>query len=289
MKPVPAPLFRLFVDLPEDQALRLDGLLDAAETPTYSRHDLDGRWRVEVLREGAPDSAALAAFEGQIRDAGGDPGRVRVEPVPDIDWLAENRKQFAPLTVGPYFIHGTLEPARVPAGALAILLDAGLAFGTGRHATTSLCLVAMDRLARQMRPVRRVLDLGTGAGILAIAAARTWPAAVVASDIDPVAVEVARDNVRRNGVADRVTVVQSDGPGTLGGDFDLLFANILARPLLDMAAEIADALAPGGIAVLSGLLEEQVPEILARYQQHGLSLRQQLLRDDWAALILAAD
>jgi ribosomal protein L11 methyltransferase len=284
---VRGPLFRLVIDLPEDRALRLDALLAAAETTTYSVYDAGGLWRVEVLHEGAPGDGAIAAFERMVGEAGGDPGRVRVEPVPDIDWLAENRRQFAPVTVGRYFIHGTLEPVRVPAASRAIVLDAGLAFGTGRHATTSLCLTAMDRLSRQRRPVHRVLDLGTGAAILAIAAAKTWPASVVASDIDPVAVGVARDNVRRNGVAARVRVVEADGPRTLGSGFDLVFANILLGPLLGMAGDLAGTLAPGGVAVLSGLLEGQVPAVLARYRHHGLYLRTQLNHDGWAALILA--
>ena len=281
------PLFRLVADLPEARALRLDDLLAAAETTTYSVYDAGGLWRVEVLHEGAPDADATTAFERLVREAGGGPGRVRVEPVPDIDWLAENRKQFAPVAVGRYFIHGTLAPVRVPVGARSIVLDAGLAFGTGRHATTVLCLTAMDGLGRRRRPVRRVLDLGTGAGILAIAAAKTWPARVVASDIDPVAVRVARGNVRRNGVAARVTVVRGDGPRTLGGGFDLVLANILFAPLLAMAGDLAGALAPGGLAVLSGLLEGQVPAVLARYRHHGLYLDRRLQRDGWAALILA--
>ena len=284
--PVCGPLFRLFADLPEDRALRLDALLAAAETATHSVHDLGGLWRVEVLHEGVPGSDATAAFEALVGEAGGAPGPVRVEPLPDIDWLAENRRQFAPLAVGRYFIHGTLEPVRVPAGARAIVLDAGLAFGTGRHATTFLCLTAMDRLARQRRPVQRVLDLGTGAGLLAIAAAKTWPVPVVASDIDPVAVRVARDNIRRNGVAARVRVTQGDGPRGLGDGFDLVFANILFGPLLAMAGGLADALAPNGVAVLSGLLEGQVPAVLARYRHHGLYLRARLRHDGWAAIIL---
>lgn len=287
MTPVRGPLFRLVVDLPEEQALCLDGLLATLETPAYSVYDAGGLWRVEVMQEGVPDDDTTAAFERLVREAGGG-GRFRVEPVPDRDWLAENRRQFAPIAVGRYFIHGTLTPVRPPVGTRVIQLDAGLAFGTGRHATTALCLTAMDRLARRRSPVGKVLDLGTGAGILAIAAAKTWPAAaVLASDIDPIAVDIARDNARRNGVAARITAIRGDGPGALGGGFDLMFANILLGPLLSMAGDLADGLAPDGVAVLSGLLEAQVPAALARYRHHGLYLGDRLSKDGWAALILS--
>ncbi len=277
---------RFVVDLSEAGAHRLGALLEEHETLIYGFHDIGERWRVEVLHEGAPDAAIRSRFEGLIREAGGSAAALRVEPVPDIDWLAENRRDFAPISVGRYFIHGTLEPVAVPPGRVAIELDAGQAFGTGRHATTALCLEAMERLARRRR-FGRILDLGTGAGLLAIAAARTWPAPVVATDIDPIAARVARENMRRNRVAGRVAVVTGAGLRPVAGRFDLVLANVLAKPLLGLAREIALCVAAPGAVVLSGILDDQVPAIVARYRAAGLPLAARYRRDGWAALVLA--
>ena len=169
---------------------------------------------------------------------------------------------------------GVMTAARCPRGDLPLRSTRGLAFGTAHHATTRGCLIALDRLAKRERP-RRVLDIGTGTGILAIAAARALNANVVASDMDPIAVAVAAENARTNGVQSRVIVVEAEGlahPALRRAKADLLFANILLRPLLDLAPAFARALRPGGICVLSGLLEPQARQVEARFRALGFSL-----------------
>jgi ribosomal protein L11 methyltransferase len=170
-----------------------------------------------------------------------------------------------------------------------IRLDAGQAFGSGEHDSTRGCLLALDRLAGRRR-LKRVLDLGCGAGILAIAAAKCWPARILAADNDPIAIAVARGNAERNGVASRVRCLQSDGYDSVvlrrSGPFDLILANILAEPLCDMARATARHLAPGGTAVLSGLLDRQADAVVAAHRPWGLRLRETIGRAPWVTLVL---
>ena len=169
---------------------------------------------------------------------------------------------------------GAMTAARCPRGRFTLEIDAGLAFGTAHHATTRGCLIALDRLAKREH-LRRVLDIGTGTGILAIAAARALNANVVASDMDPIAVAVAAENARTNGVQSRVTVVEAEGlahPALRRAKADLLFANILLSPLLDLAPAFARALRPGGLCVLSGLLDRQARQVESRFRSLGFSL-----------------
>jgi len=206
-----------------------------------------------------------------------------------IDWAAENRRQFPPMGVGRFFIYGSYFQGRMSAGRIAIKLDAGLAFGSGTHETTRGCLLAIDGLARR-RKVRRPLDLGTGSGILAIAMAKLWRVPVVAADVDPVAVAVARANFRRNNIANLAASVVSDGLRDRalrsGRPYDLVVANILARPLERLAQDIASALARGGRAILSGILLDQMAGVLAAYRAQGMVAERRLRIGDWAVLNL---
>ena len=211
----------------------------------------------------------LALDEGQIAER---------------DWLAENRRAFPPQRIGRFLIHGSHWREAAPAGAIPIEIDAATAFGTGEHPSTRGCLIALDRLAKARR-FRRPRDIGTGSGILAIAAARTLHRPVIASDLDPGSVRVARHHARCNGVADHVRVARGSGAGRSRGH-DLVFANILARPLALMARGLARAAAPGGVAILSGLLRRQEAGVLAAYRPQGLSLRSRIVIDGWSTLIL---
>ncbi len=202
------------------------------------------------------------------------------------DWVRENQQSFPPIRVGRFFIHGSHHAKRSPGGAAALRIDAATAFGTGEHATTHGCLLALDALAKRRR-FRRVLDMGTGTAILAMAAARRWACPVLACDIDAGSLEVARENVRGNGLASRIRLLRSDGyrdPAI--ARFDLVTANILARPLAAMAQDLAGSLARDGIAVLSGLLVRQAPLVLAAHRTHGLALRRRIAVDGWATLVL---
>jgi ribosomal protein L11 methyltransferase len=198
-------------------------------------------------------------------------------------------QDFPPLTIGRFYVYGGHVSAAPPIGAWPVRVEAGMAFGSGEHATTSGCLRAMTRLARRRR-FSRVLDMGCGSGILAIGAARAWRRAhILAVDIDPVSARIAADNVRINRAL-HVRARASDGyaPAFIrhGGNYDLILSNILARPLVKFAPQLARHLAPGGIAVLSGLLTSQERMVLAAHRAQGLRLRQRLVQQGWSTLVL---
>lgn len=208
--------------------------------------------------------------------------------LPDRDWLTENQLAFPPLRVGRFFIYGSHYRGAVPAGSIGIMVDAATAFGTGEHPSTRACLQTLDRLARRRR-FRNPLDIGTGTGILSIAAAKLLRRNVIAGDIDPGAVDVARHNVARNGVARLVRVRRASGyrDRTLRqSHYDLIFSNILARPIAGMAHDLARTLAPGGRAVLSGLLRWQEPIVLAPHRSCGIVLDHRLVIDGWSTLVM---
>jgi ribosomal protein L11 methyltransferase len=189
---------------------------------------------------------------------------------------------------GRFLVHGRHDRGKVPPGRFTLEIDAGLAFGTAHHATTRGCLIALDRLLKRWRPAQ-VLDIGTGTGILAIAAAKALDGPVIASDMDPVAVAVAAENARRNGVRSRVLVVKAEGlahPALRRANADLLFANILLRPLLELAPAFARALKPGGVCVLSGILDTQARQVEARFRALGFRLDSRILLGGWTTLLL---
>lgn len=233
------------------------------------------RLRARLLEVGAPLGLAL-------------PEPLPVEEMPPETWLEAARLEIRPQRIGRFLIHP--DPAgATAAGPVPILMEAGLAFGSGEHATTRLCLLALDRLGAR-RP-RRVLDFGCGSGILAIAAAKAGRCRVLAVDNDPIAVRVAAENVRRNGVADRVRVLLADRPDRpalrRAAPFDLVLANILADPLIELAPALVSVLAPSGRLVLSGFLDRQVAAVEAAYRRCGLRRLARLEERPWAALILA--
>jgi ribosomal protein L11 methyltransferase len=225
-------------------------------------------------------------IEGIARED--DLGALRIEALAAKNWVAEAESLRGPVRAGRFLVHGRHDRGKVPPGRLTLEIDAGLAFGTAHHATTRGCLIALDRLLKRERP-RRVLDIGTGTGILAIAAARALNARVVASDMDPVAVAVAAENASRNGVRSRIHVVKAEGlahPALRRAKADTLFANILLRPLLELAPAFARALRPGGMCILSGLLDAQARQVEARYRALGFRLDSRILLGGWTTLLL---
>lgn len=247
----------------------------------------NGPWLVEAFFDTKPDLGRLAPL---IFKAAKDLGRtvpaLAVEELPERDWLAENRASFPPLEIARFYVYGSHVSRPVPAGAWPVALDASIAFGSGEHATTKGCLRAISDLAKRKK-IRRVLDLGCGSGILSIGAARAWPARVLASDIDADSADLARENVRRNGLAARIAVRASAGFAKLGpthARYDLVLANILARPLTQLASRLASAVAPGGTLVLSGLLAEQETWIRAVYRLHGMVFCGRIAQQGWHTL-----
>lgn len=247
-------------------------------------------WQLEGL---LGDTAQHAALEECIATAAHENGLnvppLSLEDLPEKDWLSENRASFTPISVGRFYVHSSYDTLPPPDHMTAFEIDASLAFGTGAHHTTQGCLAALEQLA-QTRSFSSILDLGTGSGILAMAAATLFQTQVLATDIDPTAVEVARNNVLINRCADQVHCVVSDGfEDPLlqeRAPFDLIIANILAAPLILLSAPLAAHLAPGGAVILAGLLEEQAADVLHAYTRHGLILAQHETRGDWAILTL---
>ncbi len=261
---------------------RCDALMAFEMTP-------GGPWQIQGLTMDEPDEAAIRArLVEAARTCGVAPPETVIERLPDVDWLARNRRSFPPIRAGRYFVYGSHYEGTVPPGAIGIRLDASLAFGSGEHATTRGCLLAIDRLARSRRGIRRVLDLGCGSGILSLAAARTWQARVLAADIDRDSVRLARENARDNGVSPRrMRVRWSDGVRRLGRPrCDLVLANILARPLRRLSRDLSRAVAPGGVLVLSGLLASQAADIVAAYRYQGLYLRYQAMIAGWRIVVM---
>ena len=222
-----------------------------------------------------------------LRGAGVAPEAAALEPAEAADWGARSLASFPPLSVGRFTIHGAHEAAML--GRFVLAVDAGPAFGSGRHGTTEGCLRALGWLARRRR-VRVAFDIGTGSGILAVAAARLWPARIVALDSDPMAVAAARTTVRRNALARRVTVVRGAGLRVRGvarlGRADLICANIRAGPIAALAPAFARHLRPGGALVLSGVLAAEERLILSAFRAHRLRLRRRVSLGAWVTLIL---
>ena len=278
---VPQAAVALFLDALDDDALSVAAFEDGEDGTL---------WRLELLHPAEPDRDALAARLAPLAERAG-LARIDISvlPVAATDWLARTAESFPARPIGRFWVHGSHIEGPAPEGTLPIELDAGLAFGSGEHASTEGCLLALERLARRRR-FRRILDLGCGSGILAIAAARLWTARVIAADIDPVAVAVARANAERNGVGHRIRGLASDGYGNplvrAGGPYQLIVANILADPLCALARATARHLAPGGALVLSGLLDRQAPRVLEAHRRHHLALQARIDVTIWTTLVL---
>lgn len=284
-------LFRVSIELDtqgEARSLteRFTDLIDPAPQAT-SYFEIPGtkRWQVDAYMESKPEASILIAVLGLPPET-----RVQVSEVPDENWVAISQAALPPVEAGRITVHGSHDRARVGLRQFAIEIDAGEAFGTAHHSTTEGCLIALDRVMR-VRPYQRVADIGCGSGVLAIAAARLGPRArFIASDFDPVAAGVAHANVRANRAGSRISVVAASGldhPTLRGAQrFDLVIANILARPLVALASSIRHALAPGGIVVLSGLLVEQAREVLGTYLARGFNLERRIVLNGWTTLVL---
>ncbi|MEP7454690.1 50S ribosomal protein L11 methyltransferase [Phyllobacterium sp. SB3] len=230
-------------------------------------------------------------IEARMIDAVGSHLPVEREQVPDIDWVAHSLEGLKPVRAGRFFVHGSHDRHKRRVNDLGIEIDAGQAFGTGHHGTTSGCLDMIGEVIRREHP-RNALDLGTGSAVLAIGIAKLAPIPVLATDIDPVAVDVARENVVKNGVAARIRTETATGfhhPAMrAAAPFELIVANILARPLMMLAPEMRKHLAWGGSLILSGILESQRDKVLAAYRVQGLFHVKTLRREGWVTLHLKA-
>src|SRR5436190_1633075 len=248
----------------------------------------DGRWDVTVHFADAPDQALLRELVGQA--AGEEIARtIAFDTVEAKDWVKASLEDLVPVPAGRFVVHGQHDRERVTANKLAIEIEAALAFGTGHHGTTRGCLLLLDHVLKAYQP-RRVLDLGTGTGVLAIAAAKALHLGVLASDIDPLSVQVARENARLNQTGNLVQAIRATGFSAprfaKARPFDLVLANILANPLRQLAAPMARHLAPSALVILSGLLTPQAPAVIAAYRARGLVPLRHLRIEGWSSLLL---
>src|SRR6476660_724021 len=249
-----------------------------------------GRWDITVHFAQAPDQTSIRALVAIA--AGGEAAQdIRFDTVEAKDWVKATLEELVPVGAGRFVVHGRHDRAKVPPNKLGIEIEAALAFGTGHHGTTRGCLLLLDHVLKARRP-RRVLDLGTGTGVLAISAAKALQRAVLASDIDPPSVAVARENARLNETGHLVTTVRATGFAApqfaKAGPFDLVLANILANPLRQLAGPMAQHLAPSAFVILSGLLTHQAPSVIAAYRARGLVPLRHLRIDGWSSLLLRA-
>jgi ribosomal protein L11 methyltransferase len=264
------------------QAVEADPALESCAYSILEEDEAKGTWRLDFYPTSDEEADLL------LRRLEETPGlTVTKEPLADADWLAMALSGLPPVRAGRFFVYGAHDRGRVPAGAVALRIEAGAAFGTGHHGTTTGCLLAFDALLKR-RHFSRVLDVGTGTGVLAIAAARTGAQGVVGTDIDAVSVRIATENASLNRAHARFVRADglSDRAVTAAAPYDLVFANILAQPLVRLAPQIRGALAPGGVVILSGLLRSQQRQVLAAYLAQGFHLHRRLHRDAWATFAL---
>lgn len=288
-------LFQTTLILPAHAALSIADLLEGLDAPAslcVTAFEIPGTddFTVQAIYDEAPSAEKLQLLITPLADAlqiAVPP--IAVAPVEQRDWVAQSLAGLPPINVGRFFIAGAHGLAQAPHAALRLHIEAGQAFGTGHHETTFSCLQALDYLARRTR-FSRVLDLGCGTGVLAMAAAKLWRHAVHASDIDPLAVRIARENAVDNGLAAFIRPVTAVGfthPAiAAGAPYDLILANILARPLMRLSYGMAGHIRPGGYIILSGLLQSQEAAVRSAYKIQGLFLARRFLRGDWATLLL---
>ena len=264
------------------EAIDSDFLLEGATYSILEEDEDRDIWRIDAFPTSEEEVEALIARLAEH------PGvTVKVEPLADADWLAMSLSGLPPVRAGRFFVYGAHDQGRVPPNAVNLKIDAGAAFGTGHHGTTVGCLVAYDELLKRER-FEKVLDVGCGTGVLAIAAARTGAALAVGTDIDAPSVRIANENAKLNQANARFVHASglNDMKVRAGAPYDLVFANILAPPLVALSQDIKMSLRIGGVAILSGLLRTQERRVSAAYLSRGFRLERRIHRDAWSALVL---
>ncbi len=284
----PAHILRLRVDAASARRI-IDRLADGIDLAGLSIGTFEGEsfWTIEVRFSGRPDRNKIVQWVSEA--AGAEIARtIAFESEANKDWVAASLTGLGPVRVGRFVVHGAHDRHEVAPNRIGIEIEAALAFGTGHHGTTRGCLAAIERVARGRS--RRILDLGTGSGVLAIAAARAFRRPVVAGEIDPVATAAAQRNARGNRAGNFVQVIRADGVKhsaiRAGAPYDLVLANLLLQPLQRLARPVRALLAPGATVVLSGLMPAQANAALASFRAQGLVLRRREVIENWVTLTL---
>lgn len=283
------PQYRIFFEADKTEADRIYALLEPAFEEdgfpiAVTEIDEDREiFEVSVYLENGPEEV-LQRIEALVG-----PDKFQSEELPDIDWVLHSLEGLKPVRAGRFFVHGSHDRDKLTADDISIEIDAGLAFGTGHHGTTAGCLEMIEELVNAEHPTN-ALDLGTGSAVLAIAIAKLAPIPVLATDNDPIAVTVAAENAAKNGVGEHVVTATAEGFDhpifRSYTPFDLIVANILARPLMDLAPSLRSHLAPSGSIILSGILDSQHDAVLASYQAEGLTHQKTLHRNGWVTIHL---
>ena len=282
---------QLSVALTKEQAYALVDAVsecdDLALTASAHEDEESGEWVFEATCDSPPD---LAAFNALAREVLGGSVSFALERIdPEINWVQKSLEGLAPVIAGGFYVYGSHSSETIPEGLTPMRIDAAQAFGTGHHETTTGCLEAIAALLEHRRP-ERMIDIGTGTGVLAIALAKRLDAKILATDIDPIAVTTTRDNALANGVAERIDVVEAAGLDhseiAARAPYDLILANILAGPLTELAPGMGAIAQQGGVAILSGILNSQAEGVIGAYDAAGFALVEHLQRKDWTTLVL---
>lgn len=285
---------RLYVTTTESKAEQILDLLSAVfgeEDFAIGTTEIDEKkdiWEASIYMMAEDEAEVRSRVETALKAAFPQAVLER-EVIPEVDWVVKSLEGLKPVRAGRFLVHGSHDRDKVRSGDIAIEIDAGQAFGTGHHGTTAGCLEVIDAVVRS-RQVRNALDLGTGSGVLAIAVRKLKNVPVLATDIDPIATRVAAENVRRNGIASGIVTRTARGFHSTAfsehGPFDLIIANILARPLIRMAPKLATHLAPGGSVILSGILAAQRWKVIAAYSGARLRHVRTIWRNGWVTIHL---
>jgi len=255
--------------------------------PDLSRPD---EWQLDVYLAHEPDSALIERIRALVPSMGD--AAPRIEKVEDEDWVTLSQGFLAPIRAGRFYVHTAAHADQIPVDAVPFRIEASRAFGTGHHETTAGCLLALDRLATEGKSFRKIADIGTGTGLLAFGARTLWPdASILASDIDPISIDVTAENMAINAIPeDAITLVAADGMDhpaiQASAPFDLIIANILAGPLITLAPDLTATLGQNGTIVLAGLLATQAEDVLAAYSAKGMRLTARIDSGDWSILTL---
>ena len=292
---IPTILWEIILELPHSKYIEIfEAAFEEISIATATFEiETTHHWRFTAY---VPKEVSRGELEKKLQSAEANAGVASlvkiIRPVVDNDWVAEYQKDMRPIKVGSYYISGSHVSDPTPLGCVSVKIDAGLAFGTGSHETTQSCLEAMEEICGEEPPVN-ALDLGTGSGILAIALAKRYKVFVFASDQDPVAIRVARENAALNDVSKYIKFFKSDGfqnPKLLrNAPFDLIIANIVSKPLIGLAEDIANATGTNGKVVLSGILTSQVEVVIDTFRDRGLLLIKKIIKADWETIVLKRD